>query len=290
MRKFRSVAFAVACASIVSVAGAQPDDSADAKSDEPAAGGEDQARTLYEEGDSAYRAGRYEEAIDRFSKAYELSKRPELQFNLANAYERLGQLAAAIRSLETYQVAAPVGERADIQRRIDALKKRLEKAEKGPAAPAPSGSGSEGSSGSSSDGSGTGSGTGSATAGGAVGGDTGGTGSSPVAGYVLLGFGGASLITGAVLGLLARGAHSDAEEKCDGGFCLAGAEDDLDREKGLALGADIGLGLGAVLSVVGLTLVLTHDSGSTASASRPSTALNFAPRQGGGALSFTGVF
>ena len=49
---------------------------------------DEKARLLFKEGDGHYAAGRYEKAIELFEQAYELSKRPDLLFNLANAYER----------------------------------------------------------------------------------------------------------------------------------------------------------------------------------------------------------
>jgi len=50
------------------------------------------ARSLFRAGQELYRRGDYETAIAHWSAAYELDPRPLLQFNLSQAYGRMGKL------------------------------------------------------------------------------------------------------------------------------------------------------------------------------------------------------
>jgi tetratricopeptide (TPR) repeat protein len=47
------------------------------------------AEQLYEEGRKAYRLGRYDEAVKKFERSYELSDQPLLLYNIALSYKRL---------------------------------------------------------------------------------------------------------------------------------------------------------------------------------------------------------
>ncbi len=68
---------------------------------QPQAGG-DRGRAQYRDGERLYASGRYGESIAAFGAALERSGRPELYFDLANAHERMGHLAAAAAMLERY--------------------------------------------------------------------------------------------------------------------------------------------------------------------------------------------
>ena len=48
-----------------------------------------EARELFTQGQAAYETGDYETAVSSWERAYELDPRPLLQYNLAQAYERL---------------------------------------------------------------------------------------------------------------------------------------------------------------------------------------------------------
>src|SRR5580765_2925188 len=53
------------------------------------------ARTLFEEGLEYSDAGRWQEAADRFGRAYQAKPTAEIAYNLAQAYVRLGYLSRA---------------------------------------------------------------------------------------------------------------------------------------------------------------------------------------------------
>lgn len=96
------------------------------------------ARALYQRGDLAYSEGRLEEAIDDFRAAYELSGRPLLLFNIANAFERLGSYRSTVDALRRYREVAPEAERSTLDRRIDSLEQRIEERDRrGRPAPPP---------------------------------------------------------------------------------------------------------------------------------------------------------
>src|SRR4051794_22832671 len=71
---------------------------------DPRADDDDQgrARALFREGSQLYEEAHYEEAIARFQEAYRLSGRPDLLFNIAQAY-RLEGPAHCATALRYYQ-------------------------------------------------------------------------------------------------------------------------------------------------------------------------------------------
>ncbi len=70
----------------------------------------DEARGLFAAGRSAYDAGRFEQALNYFSQAYELSHRGALLFNMASAAERLRRDAEALGYYERYLQEVPDAE------------------------------------------------------------------------------------------------------------------------------------------------------------------------------------
>ncbi len=88
------------------------------------------ARALHLRGEEAYLAGRYEEAVDLWLRACALEPRPDIFFNLAQAYGRLGQLPEERRALERY-LEGLHGERLEeahaesARQRIAAIEERL---------------------------------------------------------------------------------------------------------------------------------------------------------------------
>lgn len=63
---------------------------------------QEDARAHFQRGQAAYETGDYETAAQEWQRAYELDARPALQYNLAQAYERLGRLDDAVRAYHTY--------------------------------------------------------------------------------------------------------------------------------------------------------------------------------------------
>jgi len=85
------------------------------------------ARESFRRGEDAYSSGNYEMAISAWNDAYSLDPRPRIQFNLSQAYERLGQLpeaeAALVKFLEKGDPEDPTYE--DAKDRLAALRQRL---------------------------------------------------------------------------------------------------------------------------------------------------------------------
>jgi tetratricopeptide (TPR) repeat protein len=217
---------------------------------------DEQARQLYAEGDRHYNEGRYELAVQAFQRAYQLSGRPLLLFNLANAYERLGRYADALESLRGYAPSAPPNEAAQVQARIASLEQRAAEFGQSP-----------GEGGSSADE------------------------SLLVPGIVLTAAGGALGIGGIVMAVLALDAHAAAQAACAevGGqtFCEAGARDAVDNEALYALLADLGMSIGGAAVLAGLVLIIAAyaggGGGGEGEAAAPVAVLPYAaPIAGGG--------
>lgn len=85
------------------------------------------ARTLFQRGQAAYAQGDYDASIAHWSRAFEIDQRPLLQFNLSQAYERLGRLEEAITALQFYlDHSDPSDEhQADARARLASLRERL---------------------------------------------------------------------------------------------------------------------------------------------------------------------
>jgi len=85
------------------------------------------ARALFARGQTAYRQGDYEAAIAAWNSAYAQDPRPLLQYNLSQAYERLGRLLDAKTALERYVAEAEATDtnQADARARLSSLRERL---------------------------------------------------------------------------------------------------------------------------------------------------------------------
>lgn len=99
---------------------------ASARAEEPGPNDEE-ARALFQAGKVAYDHGRYQDSLSYFQRAYELSQRPGLHYNIGLAQDRLRHDEDAIRSFEAYLLATPDSERADeVRARIDSLRRAVE--------------------------------------------------------------------------------------------------------------------------------------------------------------------
>ena len=100
----------------------------------------DEARTRFEQGLAAYRKGELKQALADFARASELAPSPELEFNLARVYERMGEAEPAIRHYRSYLAsgAVPERERVQIEARIRDLTALLQRQQAQVKAPPPS--------------------------------------------------------------------------------------------------------------------------------------------------------
>ncbi len=85
------------------------------------------AREWFLRGEDQYHIGQYQLAVDAWLRAYSLDPRPRIQYNLAQAYERLGRLEEAIAGLEIFLAGADSSEPvyADATMRLAALRQRV---------------------------------------------------------------------------------------------------------------------------------------------------------------------
>ncbi|HTA90945.1 MAG TPA: hypothetical protein VK745_15245 [Polyangiaceae bacterium] len=88
---------------------------------------DDLARRHFESGAAYLEESDYDNALQAFQKAYDLSKRPEILLNIATVHERKAELQPAIDALNQYLgVATPGDEHVDaVKLRIQNLQKRL---------------------------------------------------------------------------------------------------------------------------------------------------------------------
>jgi hypothetical protein len=84
----------------------------------------EQARKAVVAGLDAQNAGRYDEAIAHYRKAYDAVPHPEILFNLAQAYRLKGDAETALREYQRYLLVEPKGRvAADAKKWVDALEK-----------------------------------------------------------------------------------------------------------------------------------------------------------------------
>lgn len=83
-----------------------------------------QAQELFAQGIAAYEAGRLDEAARLLRQADGIVHSPELSFNIARVYERMGEAPEAIRWFQRYvrEAHPEAAERADIDARIVAMR------------------------------------------------------------------------------------------------------------------------------------------------------------------------
>jgi tetratricopeptide (TPR) repeat protein len=93
-----------------------------------------QARRVFDRGHLAYRRGEYERAILDWQESFSLCEEPLIYLNIANAYERLGELRDARRNLALWRAKAPPREHAELDRRLENLDLRIAELERKEAA------------------------------------------------------------------------------------------------------------------------------------------------------------
>jgi tetratricopeptide (TPR) repeat protein len=200
------------------------------------------ARELYLVGDNHYAAGRYEQALLKFEQAYMLSKRPQLLYNIANAYERMGDYEKAADYLRRYLESPEAEDVSSVRERIRRLEMNADAQGREPqpervASPAAVSA--------------------AATAPRTRADDPGARRWLRRPAYMLIAGGGAALATAFVFGLGARSAAADAKELCDtNGLCPESASDEVRRERTFALVSDITAVLGLASASVGVYLLV----------------------------------
>lgn len=207
----------------------------------------DRAMELFQNGKTLFDEGNYEAAISAWQKAYDLSDRPTLLYNIASAAERLGDYDRALASLNAYRAFAKADEREALERRMRNLEGQRDAAEAAreaeAVAPSPSGP--------------------AATTVPDAPREKKRGGGQRIAGGALIGLGAVGIGTGIALGVLSNGRKNDGAKSClDSGLCLADAREPLDASRSLGLAADVSLLAGIVSAGVGTVLVVTAPTGS----------------------------
>jgi tetratricopeptide (TPR) repeat protein len=123
----RSALFAATVALVAAHAGAEPTSSPSPPEGEDADPGRiARARALFDEGVAAYAAGRYYEAIERFTETARLYPNQQLSFNIAKAYDNLGHRSAALRYYREYlRSSASPPDGASVNSRVEELEQAL---------------------------------------------------------------------------------------------------------------------------------------------------------------------
>ncbi|MBL9023845.1 MAG: hypothetical protein JNL21_16745 [Myxococcales bacterium] len=178
----------------------------------------ERAEKLFAESAEAYKAGRFERAIELLEEAHRLTGEPVLLFNLAKAHEGRGDLPKAIEAYDAYlrdaklvpdrgaieerlkTLRAQVASRSELEKKAEAERLRAERAERDRPSP------------------------------------------SPVP-WVLAGVGVAGLVTGAALGVVAKGKEEDAGDAAN----QVEASDIRDEAERFALGANVAFGIGGAV-------------------------------------------
>lgn len=258
--RFFPLVVAVGLLGSAAIATAQTDDPVP---DEQAALDEE-ARQLFEAGETAYSNGRYERALEYFTRAYELSGRPVLLFNVGLAAELAREDARALEAYRQFLELVPESpQHTRVRTRIRELEARVGSSESSPesarddaadpapdavddadTAPAPASSGADG-----------------------------------TVGWVVLGASAAVAIAGVVLVGVALGDVA-AVENAPMNSAWADVEGAAGRAEPLSIAGFVALGVGIAGAGLGLALGLTA-AGSDTQASL---------RVGPGGLALTGSF
>ncbi|MEM9067869.1 MAG: tetratricopeptide repeat protein [Myxococcota bacterium] len=87
----------------------------------------DRGRLHFQAGASYYEAGDYEDALREFQRAYELSQRDELFYNLSLCHQQLGNLEQASSFLRQYlESVSDIPNRANLERRLENFQERMQ--------------------------------------------------------------------------------------------------------------------------------------------------------------------
>lgn len=99
----------------------------------PASGVAQAAREAFDRGTRLYEQARYLEAASAFEEAYRAVPNPVVLYNIAQCYERLGDLERAAVTYRKYLAEAPQApDREQVRAMLSALEARLERARRPP--------------------------------------------------------------------------------------------------------------------------------------------------------------
>jgi tetratricopeptide (TPR) repeat protein len=208
---------------------------------------EQRARELFEVGDDHYAAGRYEQAVEHFQRAYELSPQPALLFNIANAFERMGEYQKAADHLRRYLDSPRADDIASVRERIRRLElaaraSEIDAKQREDDKPAPAAAGASTAS--------------PAQAEVGVESRAEGPRRSRVVPFSLMAGGGVAIAGGVLAAFLSSSAGDDADALCnEDGLCTRDAKPELDRQKRLALISDVSIGVGVGCAAAGALLL-----------------------------------
>jgi tetratricopeptide (TPR) repeat protein len=92
---------------------------------------DEEARTRFTSANMAFADGRFEDALYDFKRAYELSGRPQLLFNIGSTAERMRRDEEALEAYEAYLELVPeAGNRRFVESRIELLRETIAEAER----------------------------------------------------------------------------------------------------------------------------------------------------------------
>ena len=198
----------------------------------------DLAKKYFTLGSELFNRGDYKAALAQFEESFKYSRKPELLYNMARCHELLGQHEQALSFYDRYLTSAP--ENAEVIRsRVANLKqliakKREEASRKAAAArkpapvpvkePEPTSSSA-----------------------------------MSVAGWALVGVGGAALVAGAVLGGLTLAKEAELEQAyADAEMTLAEMQDGEAQGEAMQTGAIVGLAVGGAVAAAGAVLLILN--------------------------------
>jgi len=95
-----------------------------------------EAKRLFDDGATAYGTGNYEDAIKLWEKSYQISQKPLILDNIANAWEKLANLRKTREYLAKWRDAAPPEEQSMLEMRLRTLDARIAREDEAAAAKA----------------------------------------------------------------------------------------------------------------------------------------------------------
>jgi tetratricopeptide (TPR) repeat protein len=246
-----------------------------------------EAKSHFKVGKSLYETGRFSEAATEFEKAYALSNKVELLYNVYVAHRDASDLPKAIDALRRYLELAQIDDstRVNLQARLRAMEEASSRAGSAPAAEAapaepaqPVPEGQPQASGTPPSEPQTEPAPVAAPPPGSVEYEV--DAQSSALPYALLGIGAAVLAAGAVTAVLAAGKISDIEDACEDDVCPPPSAFDLEGERDSARTlrtlAFALLGGGIVVGGAGVALLLLEADDATAAEAGPQAAMRCA--------------